>query len=61
MKTYLLTVEADSCEDTEFVDWLNANGHDATIGDQNTVGGIPTNEVPAKTIMNNLWETYCNA
>ena len=64
MKKYIIEIAVDNNEASEFMEWLNKNGHEATIGKStgNYVDGECTsNNEYANRIMNELWEEYCNS
>jgi hypothetical protein len=63
MKKYKIEIAVDHLEGSEFVAWLNKNGHDAAIGSStgNYVDGEWTSsDDDANQILNNLWDKYCN-
>lgn len=63
MKQYTITIACDHHEGDEFCNWLNEQGHDATIGNDtgNWIDGINTDyDILANEIINDLWVEYCN-
>lgn len=61
-QNYTLEVDSSSEESEEFVTWLNAQGHDASLGDANRVNGVwVAADIEASETMNQLWGSYCNS
>ena len=58
-----ITVCGSDQESDKFVEWLNDNGYDAELGDDNKIDGWSTSntETDANEVMNILWDAYCNA
>jgi len=64
MKQRDVTVSSDTEEGAEFVEWLNAAGHDAKLGNStgNYVDGFWTErDIGACETMRTLWTDYCNS
>ncbi len=64
MKTHKIEIAVDTEQAEEFVAWLNAQGHDATVGTStgNYVDGTWTStDEQANEIMRELWDSYCNS
>lgn len=66
MNAYKIEIAFDACGTEEaaqeFVEWLNAQGHDASVG--NTTGSYVDGEwtlqdEKAREIMNALWDAFC--
>jgi len=61
---YTIEIACDHTEAAEFVAWLNAQGHDATVGDSTgsyVDGDCTDHDADASAALNQLWEAYCNA
>lgn len=59
-----IELSIDTHEASEFAAWLNAHGHDATVGAStgNYVDGVWTSsDAEASDALNRLWDEYCNA
>lgn len=64
MKTYDITIDKCATEGEEFCEWLISQGHTAEIGNStgNYVDGIWCGaDAEAGSIMNSLWDKYCNS
>lgn len=63
MAAYKLEISNDTPEAEQFCAWLNAQGHDARVGNStgNYVDGEWTSSsAEANSVMNALWDAYCN-
>ena len=64
MTKYTIEIANDTTECEQFTDWLNAQGHTATIGRStgNYVNGAWTSrDAAASEIFNSLWTAYCDS
>jgi hypothetical protein len=60
---YTITLGFNSVEVNEFCKWLNDQGHDASIGDDDTtrIDGVDvTGDEDLAEISGQLWNAYCN-
>ena len=63
MNHHTIEIASDTHESEQFVHWLNAHGHTATIGRStgNYVDGVWTsNNTEANETFRKLWESYCS-
>jgi hypothetical protein len=61
--TTSIQIAVDHAEAEQFANWLNAQGHSATIGNStgNYVNGAWTAyDIDANEILSGLWDAYCN-
>lgn len=61
---HTIEIAGDTTECQQFADWLNAQGHTATIGRStgSYVDGVWTcSDVDASEIFNTLWLSYCDS
>jgi len=62
--SHQIEIAVDTVEADEFAAWLNANGHDAKVGNStgNFIDGVRTStDNDANETMRALWDAYCNA
>lgn len=63
-KMYKIEIATDTTESEKFADWLNAQGHIATIGRSTgsyVDGAWTSRDADASEILNGLWVNYCNS
>lgn len=61
---YTIEVDFTNPEAAQFVDWLNQQGHTATIGrtaDNKIDGMLSSSDEDASSVSNALWADYCNS
>ena len=61
---YKIEIAGDTTECQQFADWLNTQGHTATIGRStgSYVDGVWTSrDADASEILNTLWVSYCDS
>jgi hypothetical protein len=58
---YTIEIAVDHVEGAKFCAWLNAHGHQASVGRTtgNSVDGVSTNDAEANDILTALWDEYC--
>ena len=58
--THEIEIAADHAEGEQFAEWLSTRGHTAYVG--NTTASLVDGEpnVGGDSILNSLWDEYCN-
>ena len=63
-KQHTIEVDFTNPEAAQFVEWLNQQGHTATIGrtaDEKIDGMLSASDEETSKVSNALWDAYCNS